>query len=141
MATTNQSTLSQIHALLAAKRYSVTEAGDGVLRIQEVDSGIVLQAVLAGEILFLSLVCMSVPATSLTPLILRKMLAADNGISTSHFQLYDTGDGNVAVTLNNFCKLQDLGPDDEDDILACVSFLLADVVHAKDLIGADLHSA
>lgn len=141
MATTNQSTLSQIHALLAAKRYSVTEAGDGVLRIQEVDSGIVLQAVLAGEILFLSLVCMSVPATSLTPLILRKMLAADNGISTSHFQLYETGDGNVAVTLNNFCKLQDLGPDDEDDILACVSFLLADVVHAKDLIGADLHSA
>jgi hypothetical protein len=141
MATTNQSTLSQIHALLAAKRYSVTEAGDGVLRIQEVDSGIVLQAVLAGEILFLSLVCMSVPATSLTPLILRKMLAADNGISTSHFQLYETGDGNVAVTLNNFCKLQELGPDDEDDILSCVSFLLADVVHAKELIGADLHSA
>jgi hypothetical protein len=141
MATTNQSTLSQIHSLLAAKRYSVTEAGDGVLRIQEVDSGIVLQAVLAGEILFLSLVCMSVPATSLTPLILRKMLAADNGISTSHFQLYDTGDGNVAVTLNNFCKLQELGPDDEDDILSCVSFLLADVLHAKDLIGADLHSA
>jgi hypothetical protein len=141
MATTNQSTLSQIHSLLAAKRYSVTEAGDGVLRIQEVDSGIVLQAVLAGEILFLSLVCMSVPATSLTPLILRKMLAADNGISTSHFQLYDTGDGSVAVTLNNFCKLQELGPDDEDDILSCVSFLLADVLHAKDLIGADLHSA
>jgi hypothetical protein len=141
MATTNQSTLSQIHSLLAAKRYSVTEAGDGVLRIQEVDSGIVLQAVLAGEILFLSLVCMSVPASSLTPQILRKMLAADNGISTSHFQLYNTGDGNVAITLNNFCKLQELGPDDEDDILSCVSFLLADVLHAKDLIGADLHSA
>jgi hypothetical protein len=141
MATTTQSTLEQIHALLAAKRYSVTEAGDGVLRIQEVDSGIVLQAVLAGEILFLSLVCMSVPAASLTPKILRKMLASDNGISTSHFQLYDTGDGNVAVTLNNFCKLQELGPDDEDDILSCVSFLLADVVHAKELIGADLHSA
>jgi hypothetical protein len=141
MATTTQSTLEQIHALLAAKRYSVMESGDGVLRIQEVDSGIVLQAVLAGEILFLSLVCMSVPAARLTPQILRKMLAADNGISTSHFQLYDTGDGNVAVTLNNFCKLQELGPDDEDDILSCVSFLLADVVHAKELIGADLHSA
>ena len=59
MTMTNQSTLEQIHALLAAKRYSVTEAGDGVLRIQEPDSGIVLQAVLAGDILFLSLVCMS----------------------------------------------------------------------------------
>ncbi|HEY3826882.1 MAG TPA: hypothetical protein VGL82_20125 [Bryobacteraceae bacterium] len=141
MATTTQSILEQIHALLAAKRYSVTEAGDSVLRIQEVDSGIVMQAVLAGDILFLSLVCMSVRAASLTPQILRKMLAADNGISTSHFQLYDTGDGNVAVTLNNFCKLQELGPDDEDDILSCVSFLLADVVHARDLIGADLKAA
>ena len=138
---TSTNTLEQIHALLAAKRYSVMDAGDGVLRIQEVDSGIVLQAVLSGEILFLSLVCMSVPEASLTPQILRKMLAADNGISTSHFQLYDTGDGNVAITLNNFCKLQELGPDDEDDILSCVSFLLADVVHAKELIGADLHSA
>jgi len=138
---TTQSTLEQIQALLAAKRYAVSEVGDGVLRIQEPDSGIVLQAVLAGDILFLSLVCMSVRSASLTPQILRKMLASDNGISTSHFQLYDTGDGNVAVTLNNFCKLQELGPDDEDDILSCVNFLLADVVHAKDLIGADLHSA
>jgi hypothetical protein len=141
MANTTQSTLEQIHALLAAKRYSVTESGDGVLRILEVDSGIALQAVLAGEILFLSLVCMSVPEARVTPQIMRKMLAADNGISTSHFQLYQTGDGNVAITLNNFCKLQELGPDDEDDILSCVSFLLADVVHAKELIGADLHSA
>jgi hypothetical protein len=139
--TTTQSTLEQIHALLAAKRYSVTESGDGVLRILEVDSRIVLQAVLAGDILFLSLVCMSVPQAAITPQIMRKMLASDNGISTSHFQLYETGDGNVAITLNNFCKLQQLGPDDEDDILSCVSFLLADVVHAKQLIGADLHSA
>jgi hypothetical protein len=138
---TSSNTLEQIHALLAAKRYSVTEAGDGVLRIQEVDSGIVLQAVLSGDILFLSLVCMSAPETRVTPQIMRKMLASDNGISTSHFQLYNTGDGNVAITLNNFCKLQELGPDDEDDILSCVSFLLADVVHAKELIGADLHSA
>lgn len=131
-------TLDQIHALLAAKGYSVSEAGDGVLRIKEVSSGITLQAVLAGEILFLSLVCMTVKDSSLTPSILRKMLASDNGISTSHFQLYSTGGGNVAVTLNNFCKLQELGADDEDDILSCVSFLLADVVHAKDLLGADL---
>lgn len=138
MANTTSSTLEQIHALLAAKRYAVTEAGDSMLRIQEVDSGIALQAVLEGEILFLSLVCMSVPAARITPGLMRKMLASDNGISTSHFQLYETGDGNVAITLNNFCKLQELGPDDEDDILSCVSFLLADVVHAKELIGADL---
>jgi hypothetical protein len=133
--------LEQIHALLAAKRYSVSETGEGVLRIQEVESGIVVQAVLSGDILYFSLLCMSVPEKSLTPQILRKMLSATNGISTSYFQLYETGDGSVAITLNNFCKLQELGPDDEDDILSCVSFLLADVVHAKDLIGADLHSA
>ena len=138
MANITSSTLEQIHALLAAKRYAVTESGDSMLSIQEVDSGIALQAVLEGEILFLSLVCMSVPAARITPALMRKMLASDNGISTSHFQLYETGDGNVAITLNNFCKLQELGPDDEDDILSCVSFLLADVVHAKQLIGADL---
>jgi hypothetical protein len=141
MANTTTSTLEQVHSLLAAKRYSVTEGGEGILRIQEVDSGIVLQAVLVGDILFLSLVCASAPSSTITPQMMRKMLASDNGISTSHFQLYETGDGNVAITLNNFCKLQELGPDDEDDILSCVSFLLADVVHAKELIGKDLRSA
>jgi hypothetical protein len=139
MATATMNTaLDQIHSLLAAKGYSVSEAGDGVLRIKELSSGITLQAVLAGDILYLSLVCMSVKESSLTPAILRRMLASDNGISTSYFQLYPTGGGDVAVTLNNFCKLQEIGPDDEDDILSCVSFLLADVVHAKALFGAEL---
>lgn len=138
MPETATSHLGQVHALLAAKRYSVTELGDDVLKIEDVDSGISLRAVLEGDILFLSLVCMVVPAAAVTPQVMRKMLAADNGISTSYFQLYDTGKGQVAVTLNNFCKLQEMGPDDEDDILSCVSFLLADVLHAKDLIGADL---
>ena len=141
MPQTTASSISQIHELLATKRYSVTDLADNVLRVEETESGISLRAVLEGEILFLSLVCLVTPAASLTPAILRKMLAADNGISTSHFQLYETGDGNVAVTLNNFCKLQEMGPDDEDDILSCVSFLLADVLHAKELLGADLHSA
>jgi len=135
------SRLGQIHALLANKRYSVTDLNDSVLKIQELESGITLRAVLEGDILFLSLVCMTVPAAQLTAPVMRKMLAADNGISTSHFQLYDVGNGNVSVTLNNFCKLQDMGADDEDDILSCVSFLLADVMHAKQLIGADLHAA
>jgi hypothetical protein len=66
-----------------------------------------------------------------------KMLAADNGISTSYFQIYDAGEDKVAITLNNFCKLQDLGTDDQDDILSCVHFLLVDVISAKRLL-ADL---
>jgi len=130
--------LGQIHELLARKRYSVNELDENVLRIQETESGISLRAVLEGDILFLSLVCLVTPASKITPQLMRKMLAADNVISTSHFQLYDAKDGNVAVTLSNFCKLQELGPDDEDDILSCVNFLLADVVHARDLIGKDL---
>ena len=139
MPETATSALSQIHALLVNKRYSVTDLSDSMLKIQELESGISLRAVLEGDILFLSLVCMTVPQAQLSAPVMRKMLAAGNGISTSHFQLYDVGNGNVSVTLNNFCKLQDLGADDEDDILSCVHFLLADVVHAKELIGADLH--
>jgi hypothetical protein len=138
MTPTASSKLGQIHELLAAHRYSVTESGDGVLSITEVDSGLTLQAVLQGEILFLSLNCATVPASQITAETMRKMLAADNGISTSHFQLYTGSDGSVTITLNNFCKLQDLGADDEDDILSCVGFLMADAVHARDLIGQDI---
>lgn len=132
------SSIEQIHELLAKRRYSVSELDTNVLKVQEVESGISLRAVLEGDILFLSLVCMVVPAAKVTPEVMHKMLWADNGISTSHFQIYEVGKGELAVTLNNFCKLQELGPDDEDDILSCVSFLLADVMHAKDLIGASL---
>ncbi|MDQ2840399.1 MAG: hypothetical protein M3Y72_05030 [Acidobacteriota bacterium] len=140
MPQTTVSSIGHIHALLANKRYSVTDLAENILRVEEVESGVSLRVALEGDILFLSLVCLVSPSSSLTQPVLRKMLAADNGISTSHFQLYESGDGNVAVTLNNFCKLQELGPDDEDDILSCISFLLADVVHAKELIGADLQS-
>ena len=138
MSQTTSSALGQIHTLLASRRYSVAESGEDGLRIQEVDSGVAIQAVLQGEILFLSLTCASVPSSRLTPAILHKMLDADNGISTSHFQIHESADGNAAITLNNFCKIQSMGPDDEDDVLSCVSFLLADVVHAKELIGKDL---
>src|SRR4051794_35653543 len=130
----SQNFLPQITALLAAKGYAVTETGPGSLRIQETDSNLALQAVLEGEILFFSMVCATVPAEKLTLPVLRKLLDANNGISTSHFQLVD----GKTLTLNNFCKLQSMGDDDEDDILSCISFLLADVVHASSLLAADL---
>lgn len=131
-------TLGSIHDLLARKRYAVTDVDTNVLRIQEIESGIALRGVLEGEILYLSLVCGIVPESAITPSLMRKMLAAENGISTSYFQLHKLENETVAVTLNNFCKLQDLEADDEDDILSCVSFLLADVVVARDLIAVDL---
>jgi hypothetical protein len=127
--------LGQIHALVAEKGYEVSEPAPDRLKITEVESGVTLQAVLQGDILFLSLVCTVVPRAKITPEIMGRMLSADNGISTSYFQLYDAGQGTTAVTLNNFCKLFDMGPEDEDDILACVHFLLVDVLSARRLLG------
>ena len=134
MAPTTSPHLGQIHALLAEKGYEVSEPAPDTIQIREVGSGITLQAVLQGNILFLSLLCTTVPRAAVTPEIMGRMLAADNGISTSHFQLFDAGGGRTAITLNNFCKLLDFGPEDEDDILSCVHFLLADVIAARGLL-------
>ena len=133
---TDSPTLGQIHALLAEKGYEVSETGPDTLRITEVHSGIPVQAVLQGEILFFSLTCTVVAEEAITPTIMAQMLAADNGIHTSHFQLYPAAEGKVAITLANFCKLQEMGADDEDDILSCVHFLLVDVMTARQLLGS-----
>src|SRR5438067_913746 len=134
-ATTIGPQLGQIHALLAEQGYDVSEPAPDTLRIRETGSGVSVQAVLAGDILFFSMICTVVPRVAVTPAIMAQMLAADNGISTSHFQLYEIGGGKVAITLNNFCKLQDMGAEDEDDILSCVHFLLVDVLSARRLLG------
>ena len=134
--TTTSPHLDDVHALLAERGYEVSSPAADTLKIREVDSGVSLQAVLEGEILFFSLLCITVPEAKVTPQLMRTMLAADNGVSTSSFQLYGAGDGRVAITLNNFCKLQEMGPDDTDDILSCVHFLLVDVLTARRLLGA-----
>jgi hypothetical protein len=135
MTATTGPNIGQIHALLAERGYEVSDSGPDALTITEIDSGLAIRAVLQSQILYFSLVCTVVPRAAVTADVMRQMLAADNGISTSYFQLYETGDGNVAVTLNNFCKLQDLGSDDEDDVLSCVHFLLIDVLSAHRLVG------
>jgi hypothetical protein len=135
MTATTGPQLGQLHALLAERGYEVSETAPDTLTIREVDSGVTIRAVLQGEIVFFSLVCTVVPRKAITADIMAKMLAADNGISTSHFQLYEAGGGKVAVTLNNFCKLQDIGADDEDDVLSCVHFLLVDVMTARSVVG------
>lgn len=127
--------MDRISSLLAEKGYEVTSQGPEMLRIREITSGVSIQVVLEGDIVFFTLPCVTVPAKNVTAEMMRRMLASDNGISTSYFQLYDTGDGKTAVTLNNFCKLQSMGADDEDDILSCVHALLVDVIQARDLLG------
>jgi hypothetical protein len=135
MTPTKSSYLGQIHALLAEQGYDVSEPAPDTIKIREVDSGVSIQAVLESDILFLSLPCVTVPQAKITPEIMAKMLAANNGISTSSFQLYEADGGNVTVTLNNFCKLQSMGQDDEDDVLSCVHFLLVDVMSARSLLS------
>jgi hypothetical protein len=135
MTATTGPKIGQIHALLAERGYAISETAPDSLKIREVDSGVAIQTVLEGDILYFSVVCTVVPKAVVTPAVMEQMLAADNGISTSYFQLYDAGAGNIAVTLNNFCKLQDLGADDQDDILSCIQFLLVDVMSAARLMG------
>src|SRR5262249_7231795 len=115
--------------------YDVSQKGPGILDVREVRSGISIHAVLEGDIMFFTLPCMNVAQDKLTPELMKKMLAGENGISTSYFQLYDGPNDSVTITLNNFCKLLDLGPEDEDDLLSCVHFLLVDVIAARDLIN------
>jgi hypothetical protein len=135
MTATTSPQLGQIHAFLAERGYQVSEPVPDTLKIQDTHSGVSLQAVLQGDMLFLSLTCTVAPRAAVTAGIMARMLAADNGISTSHFQLYDAGQDRVAVTLANFCKLQDLGPEDQDDILSAVHFLLVDVITARGLLS------
>jgi len=129
---TNESAL--IHVLLAEHGYEVTDTATNVLSIKQLDSGISIQAVMEGEIVYFSLMCLAVAEAKLTQPILRRMLASDNGISTSYFQLYDHGEGQTTIALCNFCKLALLGAEDADDILSCVHFLFADVLTARDLL-------
>jgi len=135
MTATGSPRAGQIHALLAENGYDVSEPAPDMLKIRETQSGVSLEAVLEGDILFLSLVCTTAPRAAITADVMAQMLAADNGISTSYFQLHDAAGGRVAVTLNNFCKLQDMGPEDEDDILSMVHFLLVDVMSARRVLS------
>ena len=135
MTATTSPQLGQIHALLAERGYEVSESAPDTLKITDTASKVSLQAVLQGEILFFSLVCTVVPEAAITPEIMGRMLASNNGVSTSSFQLYQAGAGRIAIALNNFCKLQEMGADDEDDILSCIHFLLVDVMSARQLLA------
>ncbi|HEX4166818.1 MAG TPA: hypothetical protein VHZ55_15235 [Bryobacteraceae bacterium] len=134
MIETDTLTSAHIHALLADNGFETEDTAPGVFAIRQPDSGLTIHAVVEGQVIFFSLTCLTVPDGKLTPQVLRLMLQADNGISTSHFQLYAMGEGQTAVALSNFAKLQELGPDDEDDILSCLNFLLADLSVAKRLL-------
>jgi hypothetical protein len=126
--------ISQVAELLAHNGYDFSEQSPGVLRVKELHSGLSLQAALQGNVLYFTVQLMTLPASEVTAALMRKMLSGTNGISTSAFRLYEADGGKVAITLSNFCTLQDMGPEDHDDILSLAAYLIADVIAARDLL-------
>lgn len=126
--------ISQVAELLAHHGYDVAELAQGLLRVRDVHSGVSFQAALEGDVLFMTVNLMTIFTSGLNSGLLRRMLAGDNGITTSSFRLIDSADGKTIVTLNNFCKLQDMGSEDQDDILSLASYLMVDVIAARDLL-------
>lgn len=126
--------ISQIAELLAQNGYEVVDGGSGVLDVRDLETGVRFKAALEGNVLFMTVTLTTVPESEITAQVCRKMLAADNGISTSSFQLYPAADGKIAITLNNFCTLQNMGAEDQDDILSLAGYLMADIVEARTLL-------
>ena len=134
MTSTETITISQVAELLAHNGYDVAETTPGVLRVRDLHSGVSFQAALEGNVLYMTVQLMTVPTGDITPELMHKMLSGTNGISTSAFRLYEGDDSKTSITLNNFCTLQDMGPEDHDDILSLASYLMADIVAARDLL-------
>lgn len=134
MTPTETVSINHVAELLAHNGYDIVPSDSGVLGVRELHSGIGFQAALEGGVLFMTVSLMTVPESEIKPGLMKKMLSGHNGISTSSFRLYDVDDDKVTVTLNNFCKVQDMGPEDHDDILSLAGYLLADVVAARDLL-------
>ena len=127
-------TLDNVQAILAEAGFDAEIKTESVIWARDPDSGVAVTCVLQDDILFNTLTCFTIPDCDITSEMKDKMLDSQNGISTSAFQIYKIGDGKVAVTLNNFAKLQELENDDKDDILSCINFLLADAFEARDLL-------
>jgi hypothetical protein len=126
--------LSSVAELLAGHGYDIAESSEGLLRVTDVHSGVAFQAALEGNVLFMTVHLKTVPKSELAAPFLQQLLAGDNGISTSSFKLYDTADGRTAITLSNFCTLQNLAAEDQDDVLSLAGYLMADVIAARDLL-------
>jgi hypothetical protein len=127
-------TISHIEALLAENGYEVTELESGVLRVRDPQTGVTYQAALEGNVLYMSVTLVTVPSQDVTAEMMSKMLSAESGITTSAFHLVSAAEGKTAITLNNFCTLQNMGPEDQDDILSLAGYLMADLMEARELL-------
>lgn len=127
-------TVNDVRELIARNGYEIVKEEGNSIQVRELESNVMLNVVLEDDILFNTVACMTVPSSEIPAEMMKTMLSADNGISTSSFQIYDLGNGKSVITLNNFAKLQEMGDDDEDDILSCLSFLIVDAMAARKLL-------
>jgi len=130
--TTVTITPDTVAALIAEAGYEVDHVDD-LLVVKDLDTDLAVTVALEGEVAFLSLACTSIPSEQLTPVLMQRFLDAENGISTSFFQISRRDDGRVAISLNNYAKLQACGHDDFDDLEFCLEALFTDVVAARAL--------
>jgi len=129
-------TMDAVVNLLVENGYNVTDGGEeNCVFVKDTDSSVTFTCVLENEILFNTVACIELDNKAISNDLMRKLLDADNGISTSSFQLYNAHPEKTLITLNNFCKLQDLGPEDQDDVLSCLEFLNVDVLGARQVLG------
>jgi hypothetical protein len=130
---TGNVTLRDVKNLIKRVGYEIVREHDEVFVVSD-ESGIPIYCCLQDNILSNSVPCRKVAAEVMTRDVLLKMLGADNGLSTSNFRLADVGDGKLQITLTNFCKLQNCGEEDADDVWSSLEFLEIDVVKARNLL-------
>lgn len=128
--------IHDIKSILVEEGYEILDVDEenGIIKVKDLDCGVVITCVLEDNIFFLSVACSIISDADITRELAIIMLDSNNGISTSFFNLYNRNDGTRIITLNNFCKLLELGDDDKDDILSCLNFLSADLLAAKNLL-------
>ncbi len=128
--------IDRVREVLAESGYEIVTQDIHSLRVRELSTGVVINSVLESDVLFNTVSCMLMDSSSVSAEMMQTMLDAENGISTSFFQLYNAGDGKTNITLNNYCMLLSTNLDSEEDILSCFCFLIADTFAALELFGA-----
>ncbi|MCA8924140.1 MAG: hypothetical protein KDD82_20185, partial [Planctomycetes bacterium] len=96
-------------------------------------SGVKILCAVEESILNVTLPLITVAKSAVTHAVAIDMLRSDNGISTSHVELFERPGDKYNIALMNYCKLQELGDDDMDDIETAIEFIELDAVKARGL--------
>ena len=99
-------------------------------------SGVKILGAVEESILNVTLPLITVAKSAVTHAVAIDMLRSDNGISTSHVELFERPGDKYNIALMNYCKLQELGDDDMDDIETAIEFIELDAVKARGLLSA-----